>query len=167
MANETRSDLVKKTLVKPFVIIVEEPMLLALTIYMSFVYGIIYLLFEAVPIIFIENHGLNLFEVGLIFIALPVGGAIAVLTYIFYFNRRYVRIHHEIKPAMVPPEERLLPMMAGAIALAVSFFWIGWTAYPSISIASPILGIVLLGFGVLYVFLSIFNYIVRPSLHFL
>jgi hypothetical protein len=36
-----------------------EPMLLAITIYMSFTYGLLYLLFEAYPIVFVEGHGFN------------------------------------------------------------------------------------------------------------
>ena len=33
--------------------LVQEPMLLAVTLYMSFVYGLVYLLFEAFPFVFV------------------------------------------------------------------------------------------------------------------
>lgn len=38
-------------LLKPFIILALEPMLLAVTLYMSFVYGLVYLLFEAYPFV--------------------------------------------------------------------------------------------------------------------
>ena len=47
-----RTDVVKKIpviLIRPFEILLQEPILAALTLYMSFVYGIIYMMFEAYP----------------------------------------------------------------------------------------------------------------------
>jgi hypothetical protein len=42
--------------VKPWIMLFQEPMLLAVTIYMSFVYGCLYLLFEAFPIIYVQGQ---------------------------------------------------------------------------------------------------------------
>jgi hypothetical protein len=42
-------------LLKPFIMLALEPMLLAVTLYMSFVYGLVYLLFEAFPFVFVIN----------------------------------------------------------------------------------------------------------------
>lgn len=146
----------------------------------SFVYGLVYLLFEAIPIVFIGGHGLNYGEAGLVFLALLFGGVISVLIYIFVINPDYKRIHHSLEGRPVPPEVRLKALLYAAPLLAISFFWFGWTAYPSISIASPILAILLLGSCVLFggsrgsgrtdaeadlsplsaVFLTCFNYII-------
>lgn len=51
-----------------------EPMLLAVTVYMSFVYGVVYLLFEAYPFVFVNNHGFNAGEEGLTFLFFFSGG---------------------------------------------------------------------------------------------
>lgn len=60
---------------------------------MSFVYGVLYLLFEAFPIVYSaaqpEGHGFNAGLTGLMFLPLFVGGAVAVAIYVFYFNPRY------------------------------------------------------------------------------
>ena len=64
--------------------------------------------------------------------------------------------HRARKGKMVPPEERLKPLMLAAPLFALSFFWFGLTGnYVSINIAAPILAIVLLGFCVLFLFLSV------------
>lgn len=68
------------TLGRPFVVLVHEPMLIAITAYMSFVYGCLYLLFEAYPIVFTQAHHFNAGISGLMFLPLPVGGAFAVLS---------------------------------------------------------------------------------------
>jgi hypothetical protein len=54
-------------------------MLQAITLYMSFVYGLVYLLFEAYPFVFVINHGFNAGENGLTFLGFFGGGALAVL----------------------------------------------------------------------------------------
>lgn len=172
---------------------------MVLTLYLAFVYGIVYLLFEAIPIsksvpttthgtmlmcilVFQEYHGWNAIEGGLAFLGLPIGGSIAVVVYALYFNKVYMRKHHAMKPKMVPPEERLKPLMVAAPAFAISFFWgkrcsqrpnlhkvadlvlsfhhiVGWTYYPSINPASPLIAVALMGFAILFMFLSIFNYL--------
>jgi hypothetical protein len=66
-------------LTKPFSILIHEPMLIAITIYMSFVYGCLYLLFEAYPIVFTLGHHFNAGISGLMFLPLPVGGMLAVV----------------------------------------------------------------------------------------
>ncbi|GJN88991.1 hypothetical protein Rhopal_001962-T1 [Rhodotorula paludigena] len=151
----------ERTIFKPFVMLGQEPMLAVITLYMSLVYGVVYLLFEAIPIVFEGRHGLNPGESGLIFLALLTGGVVGVAGYVFYFNRKYMAMHRALRPKMVPPEERLKPLLYAGPLFAMSFFWFGWTgAYSSISIWSPILSIVVLGAGVLYVFLTGFNYMI-------
>lgn len=66
-------------LLKPFIVLAREPMLMALTTYMSFVYGVVYLLFEAFPFVFQQVHGFNAGENGLAFLAFSLGGFIAVI----------------------------------------------------------------------------------------
>ena len=107
----TLKETLHHTVLKPFIMIAQEPMLLLLTLYLSFVYGIVYLLFEALPIVFQEEHGFNALEGGLVFLALPIGGLIAVVIYALYFNKIYAKKHKAIAPRMVPPEERLKPLM--------------------------------------------------------
>lgn len=83
-------------LAKPFLILIREPMLIAITAYMSvsftkniyrkdssfyaqFVFGCLYLLFAAYPIVFQENHHLSAGISGLMFLPIPIGGAVSVL----------------------------------------------------------------------------------------
>lgn len=159
--------LLHDTLLFPFVMLVQEPILLAMALYLGFVYGIIYLLFGAYPIIYEEVHGFNALITGIMFLPLFLGGVVGVLVYILIFNPRYVRKMEEYAKegkGRVPPEERLLIVCVAAPCLVISFFWIGWTHYKSISFWSPMIGGSLLGFAILLVFLGLFNYIVDAYL---
>ncbi|KZP04486.1 MFS general substrate transporter [Athelia psychrophila] len=164
LAKKTLAQTLNSTLARPFRVLFAEPMLMAITVYMSFVYGCLYLLFEAYPIVFTELHGFNAGISGLMFLPLPVGGLIAVVTYIVYFNPRYERAMAQHAPNPVPPEFRLEMAIVAAPFFAISFFWFAWTSYASISFAAPMMAGVLLGFSICWIFLALFNYTIDAYL---
>ncbi|KAH9044785.1 MFS general substrate transporter [Lactarius pseudohatsudake] len=151
-------------LAMPFKILFLEPMLMAITIYQSFLYGCLYLLFEAFPIVFTQGHDLNAGVSGLMFLPVSLGGAAGVLVYLFFFNPRYDRYIEQYAPAKVPPEARLEVTLLGAPLFAISFFWFGWTSYPSIPLWSPLMAGGLMGFSIFLIFLSLINYTVDAYL---
>ncbi|KAG2150129.1 major facilitator superfamily domain-containing protein [Suillus cothurnatus] len=162
--NMTLSQRLESILARPFKVLFHEPMLIAITLYMSFVYGCIYLLFEAYPVVFTKGHNLNAGVSGLMFLPLPIGGILAVITYILFFNPDYERKAQECAPNPVPPEFRLRVAMISAPFFAVSFFWFAWTSFPSISIWAPMISGALLGWSICLIFLALFNYIIDAYL---
>lgn len=156
-------DRINKTILKPFIMLGQEPMLLVMTIYLSFVYGVVYLLFEAFPIVFTLGHGFNAGISGVMFVPFFLGGCAAVALYVIYFNPKYAKQADALKEQginRVPPEERLYPIMLAGPCLTIAFFWFGWTSYASISFWSPMMAGSLIGFGVLFCFLGVFNYLI-------
>ncbi|KAG2120750.1 MFS general substrate transporter [Suillus discolor] len=160
----TLSQRIENILARPFKVLFTEPMMIAITLYMSFVYGCIYLLFEAYPVVFTEGHNLNAGVSGLVFLPLPIGGFLAVATYILFFNPSYERKAQECAPNPVPPEFRLRVAMISAPFLVISFFWFAWTSFPSISIWAPMLSGALLGWSICLIFLALINYIIDAYL---
>ena len=171
----------KHTLGRPFIVLVNEPMLIAITVYMSvcidlvqpgaalnpllqFMYGCIYLLFEAYPIVFTQGHHFNQGISGLMFLPIFVGGALGCLIYLVFLNPRYERAMAEFAPHPVPPEYRMEVCMIASPIFALSFFWFGWTSYPSISFWAPAMAGVPLGVSVTFLFLGLFNYIIDAYL---
>jgi multidrug resistance protein len=163
----TPKNVLHDTVAFPFIMLVQEPILLAMGLYLSFVYGIIYLCFGAYPIIFEQVHGFNALIGGVMFLPLFMGGIAGVAFYIAFINPRYskkVEIYAQEKKGRVPPEERLWVVCIAAPCLVISFFWLGWTSFRSISFWSPMLAGALLGFAVLLIFVGLFNYIVDAYL---
>jgi hypothetical protein len=76
------------------------------------------------------------------------------------YNKRY--LHHLGKhaPGAPPPETRLDCVLTASIVFAVSCWWMAWTAYPSISIWSTIMSMVLMGYGLIIIFSGCFAYLV-------
>ncbi|KAH7317498.1 MFS general substrate transporter [Rhizoctonia solani] len=141
-----------------------EPMLFSVTLYMSFIYGCVYLLFAAYPIVFTQGHHLNAGASGLMFLPLFGGGIVGVVVYLVFYNPIYTKLIHKFAPRPVPPEYRLDMALLAAPLYAVSFFWFGWTSYPSISYFAPAFSGALSGFSIVLLFLSLFNYIIDAYL---
>jgi len=139
---------------RPFRILVQEPMLIAITAYMSFLYGSLYLLFEAYPFVFTQGHHFNAGVSGLMFLPIPAGGVIAVVLYLVYYNPRYEHAIKKHAPDPVPPEFRLEMGLVAAPMFAASFFWFAWTSYPSISFIAPMMAGVIMGWAICWIFVS-------------
>jgi hypothetical protein len=147
----------KQVLLKPFVILFSEPMLIAITAYMSFIYGCVYLLIQAYPTVFTKGHNLNPGASGLILLNLPVGSSLAVIAYMQLGNPRYMKAIAKHAPHPVPPEARLELAVIAAPLFAISFFWFGWTSYPHISFVAPLISGVASGFAICLLFVSLFS----------
>lgn len=146
---------------KPIKMIIVEPMLLATTVYISFVYGTLYLLFVAYPFVFELKHHLRPGSVGLTFLGFFVGCLAAGLYCIFVDHPMYVKGMERNGGKPLAPEVRLRPCMLGSVLLTVSLFWFAWTSYDSISFWSPLVAGGMFGSGLFFIFMSLFTYIVE------
>lgn len=148
----------KKALSRPWVLLFREPIVFLLSVYMSIIYGTLYMLFAAYPIVFQEVRGWSEGVGGLAFLGILVGMIIAVI-YTFPENMRYAKKCTETTDRL-PPEVRLPPSMVGGIALPIGLFWFAWTNYPTIHWVASIAAGAPFGFGMVLVFLSVFNYLI-------
>lgn len=126
MAKLKFGELLKATLLKLFIMFVKEPMLLAVTIYTSFVYAVLYLLFEAVPLEFERpkslGHGFNALIGGLVHPAF--GSTIGVFVYAFIKNPRYVRLLEASPDGKAVAEQRLVIGMFRGATFFISFCYV-------------------------------------------
>ncbi|WFD35116.1 hypothetical protein MCUN1_001965 [Malassezia cuniculi] len=149
------SDLITRQVLVPIQLLIFEPMLVSSTLFLSFVYGTLYLLFEAFPIVFGELHGLNALQIGLCFLGFFVGCVIGTIYQVFVENKRYQREMARSESGLLPPEQRLYLCMISAPILVISLFWFAWTSYPHVSMWSPLVASMLFGLGVYFNFLSL------------
>ncbi|OXV08222.1 hypothetical protein Egran_04015 [Elaphomyces granulatus] len=143
---------------RPWVLLLKEPIVLLLSVYLAIVYGTLYMLFAAFPIVYQRGRGWNQGVGGLAFIGIMVGMAMAIL-YSTLDNRRYVRIQKE-NDGWAPPEARLPSSLVGSIALPIGLFWFAWANGPSVHWLASVAAGVPFGFGMVLVFLSSLNYLI-------
>ncbi|KAL4870635.1 hypothetical protein BDV12DRAFT_184266 [Aspergillus spectabilis] len=159
-------ELIAKNFSRPVRILFSEPVLLLLSIYMAFLYGLLYLFMTAYPIVFQQIHGFNKGVGGLPYFGLIIGelfGGLFIIAMQPWYNRKLTSNND------IPiPEWRLPPAIIGAAAFAAGLFWFGWSGYSaSIHWIIPTVSGLLTGFGLLCIFLQCLNYIIDTYLVFL
>ncbi|KAI9668781.1 MAG: hypothetical protein M1831_000850 [Alyxoria varia] len=161
-ADESRTDakaIAFIYLLRPFRMIVQEPILLLMTLYMSFVYGMLYLFFEAYPIAFVEIRGWSLGTGALPFAAFIAGVAIGSSA-IAYSTAYHFAPSYKANDNRSVPEERLPPMIFGGVLLPVGLFWFAWTSDPGIHWISQVLASAVISIGCITSFWQGMNYII-------
>ncbi|KAK4128463.1 putative multidrug protein [Parathielavia appendiculata] len=144
------SKTVAYSLLRPFQILVSEPMVLVLNIYTAMLLGLLYLFFGAFPLIFRTNYGFNLWEVGLTFMGLLVAMIIACLSTPFWTRLRHNMVakrHKETGVLKDEPEDQLPPVIFAAPLITGGLFWFGFTTYPWVHWIVPIIGSGVFGLG--------------------
>ena len=156
-------ELISKNFSRPLRILFTEPIVLLLSIYMSFIYGLLYLFLTAYPIVFQQIHGFSPGIGGLPYFGMIAGQLIAGLAIAFTqpaYNRKL-----EANNNVPIPEWRLPFVIYGGISFACGLFWFGWSGYRSdVHWIVPTLSGLLTGFGLLAIFLQALNYIVDAYL---
>lgn len=156
-------ELMEKNFSRPLRMLVTEPIVLLLSIYMAFIYGLLYLFLTAYPLVFQGVHHMNLGVGGLPFFGMIIGQVIAG-TLIFIRQPGYQK-KLAANNGVPIPEWRLPEVIAGGVCFAIGLFWFGWTGYrEDIHWIVPTVSGLLTGFGLMGIFLQALNYLVDAYL---
>lgn len=154
----TRSQQVKTALSRPWVLLFREPIVFLTAIYLAIVYGTLYMLFAAFPIVFQMQRGWSAGIGGLAFVGVAIGMLFAV-GYSMIDNRRYQRVA-AAHGGMAPPEARLPPALIGSVLLPIGLFWFAWTCGTDVHWVVPIIASGFFAAGLVSVFLSLLSYMI-------
>ncbi|OBZ84984.1 hypothetical protein A0J61_06962 [Choanephora cucurbitarum] len=151
------SEIVQTNLIRPFLMLATEPILLLMSLYVAIIYALLYAFFFAYPIVFGEVHHMNDGEIGLTFIGILIGAAIALLV-TPRFESVYLRtIEKRGRPL---PEDRLPGMMFAAPWVPISLFIFAWTSFPWCHWIGPTISGIPFGFGMVLLYYAANNYII-------
>ena len=152
----------RTALYRPFLLTFSEPVIMLLALYLTVIYIILFTFLDGYTYIFTETYGFSQGLTGLSFLGIGIGlcGTSVLIPVIYVWAKRDLALIKERGGSKLPPEFRLWFAMLGAPAIPISMFWMGWTAYPSISPWSPLAASVLFGYGILCVFISSYQYII-------
>ncbi|KKY26274.1 putative mfs multidrug [Phaeomoniella chlamydospora] len=147
--------LLQKYITKPVRMFIREPILVILTLYLTLVYGTLYLAYQAFPIAF-QSRGWSAPTASLPFIAVDLGilsaWAIFSIFTTTWYKRRWLARRSSL------PEDRLPPMLVGALLLPPSLLWFGWST--TTHWISQVLASYFIGVSLLLVFIAGIVYIV-------
>ncbi|KAG9652819.1 MFS general substrate transporter, partial [Aureobasidium melanogenum] len=158
-------ELVEKNLGRPMRMLFTEPIVLLLSIYMAFVYGLLYLFLTFYPIVFQQVHGMSPGVGGLPYFGMILGEFFAGLYIVIdvpSYNRK-LKANNNIPI----PEWRLPPVIIGGVLFGIGLLWFGWTGYRAdIPWIAPTLSGLFTGFGIMSIFLQCLNYLIDSYLVF-
>ncbi|KAL9942380.1 hypothetical protein D7B24_005793 [Verticillium nonalfalfae] len=158
-------ELITKNFTRPMRLLFFEPIVTLLSIYMAFIYGILYLFLTAYPFVFRGVHGFNAGESGLAFFGMVTGqliaGTVVLLQQPWYLRKL------KANNGVPVPEWRLPSVIVGGVFFAAGIFWFGWSGYRrDIHWIVPALSGLFTGFGLMSIFLQSLNYLVDSYLMF-
>lgn len=139
------------SLSRPWALLFREPIVAFLSLYMAVIYGTLYLLFGAYPIVYQQERGWSPGVAGLPFAGVAIGMLASIAYNIFVENPRFLSILD--RAGCSAPEDRLPPSMVGAISLPIGLFWFAWTNSPSLPWAASAAAGIPFGFAMVLVFL--------------
>ncbi|KAL2312290.1 Transporter mfs1 [Schizosaccharomyces pombe] len=154
----SKGQFAKQILVRPIILCVSEPIVLSLTIYIGLVYSILYLWFEAFPILFTTVYHFTTIENGLVYMGILVGSVLTVAFYFIYLRKVMIPKFVENK-GKFPAEEILIISFPAAFFIPISLFWFGWTGRESVHWIVPIVGTLFYASGSFLLFQSMFQYL--------
>ncbi|KAJ4170250.1 hypothetical protein NW754_006390 [Fusarium falciforme] len=123
---------VRKIFLRPMKLLFTEPILASTSAYLTLVYAVFYLMFQAYPRVFQGFYELSPGMAGLAFIPLAVGSILSLV--VFYIFTLY---HDSQTKAGAEWTKnhiyRRLPLACIASpCMVISLFWLGWTVWPSL-----------------------------------
>lgn len=153
----------KVSMTRPFLMFT-EPIILAMTLYLSVVYVVLFTFLVGWPYIFQDTYGISQGLGNIIFVSMAVGLQFNFLLVpvVYRMTIKQIKLAESRgEGEQFSPEVRLWYAMLGpAVSIPISLFWMGWTASPHVSIWSPILAAGLFGFGVTGVFICAYMYVI-------
>lgn len=158
----------KFVFLKPVLMLLAEPIVSLMSIYVAFIFAVLFGFFEAFPVIFRGVYHMDLGISGLPFISVGLGLVAGVVLYVildkvkfFPKNADGTRGNFDENGNIIwgAPEEKLLVGKIGAVCLPISLFWLGWTGRnPDIHWMAPTAAGFPFGLGLILVFFSVVGY---------
>lgn len=141
-----------------------DPSILFTTLYCCLVYSAYYLFFEVFPLVYMDQHGLTVSQMGLVYICVPVGTLLAAIPYFAFIHWK---VHKPMRatttghyPTKIEPEYRLVPALGASIVIPAGLFLFAWTGRTaSIHWIVPTIGAMLVSGGNAIIFQSIYVYL--------
>ena len=144
------------SIVRPTKMLCLSPIIFGLSLLTAVAYGTLYLLFTTISEVFESRYGI-VRNVGLVYLGIGAGQFIGL----FAFGAASDMIVKRMaKNGEMKPEYRLPPMVPGGLMIPIGLLIYGWTAERHVFWFVPMLGTVLIGFGMITVFTPVGAYLV-------
>ncbi|KAI9325545.1 putative MFS multidrug transporter [Zopfochytrium polystomum] len=144
---------------RPFILLFTQPIVITVSLYLAYVYGLIYLVIATFSKLWIVRYHESLSISGLNFLALGIGLAAGSIGFSSVLQRIYF-VMRDRNGGVTVPEHRLPAAIPVAFLLPASIFMYGWSAQERVHWLVPDIGIMLFGFAFAVPFQTLNIYLV-------
>ncbi|ORY69647.1 major facilitator superfamily domain-containing protein [Pseudomassariella vexata] len=155
VGNMTPGQMLVRALLRPSKMLLFSPIVLLLSLYCGFVFGLIFFLFDSFPQLFGGTYGFSPGLSGLAYLGLGIGMLSSLILFTVLSDKQMKQTD-----GVSRPEIRLKLMMWFSPVISAGFFWYGWSAEARTHWIVPILGTLFIGFGSFFVILVTQVYLV-------
>ena len=142
------------SLYRPFHLLVTEPVVFFFSIWAAFAWAVLYMTFDAIPLVMRKVYGFSIQECGAAFASISIA---AVLFTIVTVYQEKIAVKHNKLPKT--PEARLYFACVESVLMGAGLLIFGWTSRPEIHWAVPLIGIGMTTMGIFSIYLAVFNYL--------
>ncbi|KAJ7065360.1 MFS polyamine transporter [Mycena amicta] len=138
---------------RPIHLLFTEPVVSSFSLWIGFLWGVMFCMVESVPGVFRDLHHFNVGEEGTAFVSMIVGTALG-------FGANYYQEHLYHKYVKHKgPEARLMSACAAAVLLPISMFIYAWCSFARIHWISLVIALTLYIWATFIVYLAVFSYL--------
>ncbi|KAF8166561.1 MFS polyamine transporter [Mycena galopus ATCC 62051] len=138
---------------RPIHLLITEPVVSAFSLWIGFLWGVMFSMIESIPGLFRDLHNFNVGQEGTVFVAMALGTAIG---FVSNFYQEYLYHKHFERRG---PEARLILACGAAIMLPISMFIYAWCSFSHVPWISLAIAITVYIWATFIVYLSVFSYL--------
>lgn len=150
----TRKENFKIAIVRPLKLLFTAPPIFIFSLYMSVVYGVLYLLFSTFTFVYAQQYGFSQGIIGLAYLPTGLGMFLGVM--VFGAISDMLVKKQKAKNAEPVPEDRI-PVwitLGPGIMIPAALFWYGWTVEKNVHWIVPMIATTFFAFGLMGVMVS-------------
>ncbi|KAM5347291.1 hypothetical protein ACJ41O_010296 [Fusarium nematophilum] len=147
-------------ILRPMKMLFTQLPVLALSLYVAVVYGVLYLMFSTFTFVFAQQYGFGTGTIGLAYI--PTGVGMLSGTILFGVLADVIIKKKLAENGKTVPEDRL-PIwltLPNGILIVVSLFWYGWATESNTHWIVPMIGVALFCFGLMGIMMCLQIYLI-------
>ncbi|KAF1930792.1 membrane transporter [Didymella exigua CBS 183.55] len=144
---------------RPMKMLLTQPIVLLCSLYMSFLFGLLYLLFTTLTPVFIQTYGWEADITGLAYLGIGIGSLIGISFVAKTSDATIIKLA-KLNGGKYEPEMRLPLCVFFGFLIPATFFWYGWTAQYKVHWIVPIISLIPFGVGIMGIFAPLQTYLI-------
>ncbi|KAH7095913.1 major facilitator superfamily domain-containing protein [Paraphoma chrysanthemicola] len=159
IAARSQAQIIKNGMIRPLKMLTRSPIVLFCSLYMSFLFGLLFLLFTTITPVFIKTYGWSPEITGLAYLGIGIGNFIGIGFVAKTSDATIIRLAKKNK-GVYEPEMRLPLCVFFGLLIPVALFWYGWAAHAKTHWIVPIISLIPFGFGLMGIFAPLQTYMI-------